>query len=70
MISHEQGFALGVIWVGGWGFLFFNYPASICRMSRQEATPKRLRLIRIIGAIELVIVLCSAMAEFVWGFFL
>ncbi|MGA9057176.1 MAG: hypothetical protein WB763_11760 [Terriglobia bacterium] len=69
MISHEQFFALGVVWVGGWGFLFFNYPSVVCRISRQGPTTKRLHRMRIMGAVELAIVFISAVATFIGGFF-
>jgi len=26
MISQAQMYALAVVWVGGWGFMFFAYP--------------------------------------------
>lgn len=69
MLSHEQLFALGVLWVGGWGFLCFTYPDALCRILRRDATPKRVRLIRLQGAIGLIIVFWSAVFEFVSGFF-
>jgi hypothetical protein len=69
MLSSEQMSALGVIWVGGWGFLFFDYPQIVCRIFFREPTPKRLRNIRIMGAVELAIVFASAIITFVCGFF-
>jgi hypothetical protein len=69
MLSQEQMFALSVIWVGGWGFLFFHYPEALCRLFHRETTPKRLRLMRIMGAIGLILTLCSAAGEFIQGFF-
>ncbi len=69
MLSREQTLALGVIWVGGWGFLFFNYPSAICKIMKHEAAPTRLRLIRIVGAIGLAVTFCSALADFIMGFF-
>jgi len=69
MLSELQMFALGVIWVGGWGFLFFEYPEFTCRMFRKKPTEKWLRFSRITGAVELGIVFTSAVLTFVWGFF-
>ena len=70
MMSELQMFALGVIWVGGWGFLFFEYPELMCRLFRvQNPTPKRLRFARVMGAVELGIVFTSAVLAFVWAFF-
>jgi len=69
MISREQMFALGVIWVGGCGFLFFDYPQIVCRIFRQEPRTMRLRNMRIMGAVELGIVFISAVLTFAWPFF-
>jgi hypothetical protein len=68
-MSTIQFYALGLIWVGGWGFLFFAHPAAMCRLARIEATPSRLRRIRNIGAIELAGVYLSAVAVFIAGFY-
>ena len=70
MMSKLQMFALGVFWVGGWGFLFFEYPELMCRIFRvKNPTPKRLRFARVMGAVELGIVFTGAVLTFVWGFF-
>jgi hypothetical protein len=68
MISEVRLFALGVIWVGGWGFLFFAYPEIVCKLLRaKNPTPKRLRLMRITGAIELALVFLSAVGIAIFG---
>jgi len=61
-------FALGVVWVGGWGFLFFAYPEIVCRIFRvKNPTPKRLKLIRTTGAIELALVFIGAVGVAIFG---
>jgi hypothetical protein len=68
MISEVRLFALGVIWVGGWGFLFFAYPEIVCKLFRvKNPTSKRLKLIRIAGAIELALVFFSAVGVAIFG---
>jgi len=69
MISQAQSYALSVAWVGGWGFLFFTYPEGLCRIFRMKSpTPKRIKLIRITGAIELAIVFISSILCAIFGF--
>ena len=68
-MSYFQTFSLGILWVGGLGFVFFAYPESVCRYSGQEATPARVRRIRRIGVVELWIVFLSLFGSFVAGFF-
>jgi len=54
-------YALGVVWVGGWGFMFFAYPELVCRIFRvKNPTLKRLKLIKITGAVELVLVFSAS----------
>ena len=61
MISQVQMYDLGVVWVGGWGFMFFAYPELVCRIFRvKNPTPKRLKLIKITGAVELVLVFSAS----------
>jgi hypothetical protein len=69
IFSREQMLALEVIWVGGWGFLFFEYPKFVCRIFRQEPTENRLRNVRRTGGLELAIVFVSAMCTFAWSLF-
>jgi hypothetical protein len=64
-----QALAAGVVWVGGWGFLFCNYPKIVFQILRKEPTPKRLHRIRVMGAIELAIVYISALGTLILGFF-
>jgi hypothetical protein len=69
MISTAQMYALGVIWVGGWGFVFFSFPEVVCRIFRlKNPTPKRLKLIKIIGAVELAIVFVASLGYAIIGF--
>jgi hypothetical protein len=68
MISESRFFALAIAWVGGWGFLFFNNPQLICRLGRvRNPTLRRLRMVKIIGAIELAIVFTSCILTAVFG---
>jgi hypothetical protein len=68
MISEVRLFALGVIWVGGWGFLFFAYPEFVCKLFRaKNPTPKRLKFMKITGAIELALVFLSAVGIAIFG---
>lgn len=69
MISQAQMYALGVVWVGGWGFLFFTYPELVCRIFRvRNPTPKRLKLMKITGAVELAIVFTASILCAIFGF--
>ena len=69
-MTELQFFALGVLWVGGWSFLFFDYPAVACRLLfHAPPTPKRLRLMRKMGAVGLAILFLSALGEVLAGFF-
>jgi hypothetical protein len=69
MISQAQMYALSVVWVGGWGFLFFTYPELVCRIFRvKNPTPKKLKLIKIMGAVELAIVLTASILYGILGF--
>jgi hypothetical protein len=68
MISQAQMFALGVAWVGGWGFLFFTNPAFICRLSRiKNPTAKRLKLVKVVGAVELSLVFTGLILTAIFG---
>jgi hypothetical protein len=68
MISQIRMFALGIAWVGGWGFLFFTNPQLSCKLFRiKNPTPKRLRAIKITGAIELALVFTSCVLTAVFG---
>jgi hypothetical protein len=69
MISQAQMYALGVVWVGGWGFLFFTYTDLVCRIFRvKNPTPKRLKLVKITGAVELAIVFTASILCAIFGF--
>jgi len=69
MAIQKEIFPSGVIWVGGFGFLCFAYPSVVCRITRQEPTPERLRLFKIMGAVELIAVYLSAVGIVISGFF-
>jgi len=69
MISQAQMYALGVVWVGGWGFMFFAYPELVCQIFRvKNPTPKRLKFIKITGAVELVLVFSASIGYAIFGF--
>ncbi len=69
MISQVQMYALGVVWVGGWGFMFFAYPELVCRIFRvKNPTLKRLKLIKITGAVGLVLVFSASIGYAIFGF--
>jgi hypothetical protein len=69
MISQARVFALGIAWVGGWGFLFFTNPQLICRIGRvKNPTAQRLKAIKIIGAVELGLVFVSCILTAILGF--
>jgi|HubBroStandDraft_5_1064220.scaffolds.fasta_scaffold661883_1 hypothetical protein len=68
MISQARFFALGVAWVGGSGFLFLTNPQLICRLGRvKNPTSRRLRAIKITGAVELAIVFAGCILTAVFG---
>ena len=69
MISQAQMYALAVVWVGGWGFMFFAYPELVRRIFRiKNPTPKRLKLIKITGAVELFLVFSASIGYAIFGF--
>jgi hypothetical protein len=69
MISTAQMYALCVAWVGGWGLVFFSFPEVVCRIFRlKNPTPNRLKLIKIIGAVELAIVFVASLGYALIGF--
>jgi hypothetical protein len=69
MISEERLLALAVAWVGGWGFLAFTYPELISRLGVvKNPTPQRLRRIKMMGAVELIIVFTSCILVAIFGF--
>ena len=60
--------AIGMAWVGVWGFLFFVYPQFACRLFRvRNPTPARLKMVRIIGAIELALVVSGLVLTAIFG---
>jgi hypothetical protein len=68
MISRAQMFALGVAWVGGWAFLFFTNPGFICRLARiKNPTAKRLKFIKVMGAVELSLVFTGSVLTAIFG---
>jgi hypothetical protein len=66
MLSREQMIVLGIVWVAGWGFLFFRYPSVACRIFRRQQTEKRLRMARVMGAIGLGLASISVVLDLVW----
>jgi len=55
--------------VGGWGLVFFSFPEVVCRIFRlKNPTPNRLKLIKIIGAVELAIVFVASLGYALIGF--
>jgi hypothetical protein len=69
MISQAQMYAAGVAWVGGWGFLFFSYPEVVCRIFRvRNPTSKRLKLMKIMGAVELAMIFTVSILCAIFGF--
>jgi len=49
--------------------MFFAYPELVCRIfTVKYPTPKRLKLIKITGAVELAIVFSASIGCAIWGF--
>jgi hypothetical protein len=68
MLSSVQFYALGDAWVGGWGLVFFAYPERICRMfGLKKPTPKRVKLVKIIGGVELALLLIGGLSVAMFG---
>jgi hypothetical protein len=68
MLSSAQFYALSVVWVGGLGFMFFSYPELVCRMFRvKNPTPKRLKLVKITGAVELALLFVGSLSVAIFG---
>jgi len=67
-MSQTQVFALAVVWVGGWGFLFFTNPAFICRLGMSKnPTAKKLKTVKVIGAVEFALVFVALVLTAVFG---
>jgi hypothetical protein len=70
MVSQLQMFSLGILWVGGWSFVMFEYPQKVCTVLRaKNPSEHKLRLFRRMGAIGLIWVAASCLLTFVFGFF-
>ncbi len=68
MISDAQFFALGVVWVGGWGFVFFTWPEKVCQLFRvRPFSEKRVRLAKVMGGIGLALTFISALSVAIFG---
>jgi len=68
MISQTQEFAIGIIWVGGWGFAFFTYPELVCKIfGPRTPIPKRVKWARATGAVALAIVFVSCVGVALFG---
>jgi hypothetical protein len=63
----EQFVAIAILWVGGWGVLFLDHPLLVCRIFRQKATPQRLKLIHIIGAVALGMLITGLVCVAIFG---
>jgi hypothetical protein len=63
--------AVAVVWVGGWGFLFFTQPRFICRLARRLArcddTGRRLKFVKAVGAVELSLVFIALVLTAIFG---
>jgi hypothetical protein len=58
-----------MLWVGGFGFLFFAFPEAACRIFRVEnAAPGTLKAVRIFGGISITLVLIGALGYAIWFF--
>jgi hypothetical protein len=55
--------AFGVLWVGGWGFVLYRYPAFIVRIGFRSVTPGRIRFIRLLGVVEMSLAALSIPVE-------
>ena len=54
--------------VGGYGLLLFAYPESALRIFKQNPTPNKIKLAKVVGAIELALVLTGFLAYAIAGF--
>ncbi len=66
-MSPIRRYALSVMWVGGWAFVFAVYPEVICRLARLEQNAKRVRQIKMLGILEFVLVWLSSIFVAVSG---
>lgn len=62
------GSGLAVLLVGGYGLLLFAYPELALRIFKQNPTPNKINLAKIVGAIELALVLTGFLAYAIAGF--
>jgi hypothetical protein len=58
---------IGVVWVGGGGFLFFRYPEFFARVNvrfgfKSAMNPKFVRLIRQMGIVEMILAAVSLLS--------
>jgi hypothetical protein len=66
---------VGVLWVGGGGFLFYRYPEAIARINARfgkwGTSPKFIRFTKWVGIVEMILAVLSlvstvAMYAFGW----
>ena len=68
--AHREllGSALAFLLVGGYGLLLFANPELALRIFQQNPTPIKVRLAKIVGAIELGLALLGVLVYAIFGF--
>jgi hypothetical protein len=68
-MSNTLAHAIAMLWVGGFGLLFFAFPETACRVFRvQNPTPRSFRAVKIFGGIAILSVLVGALVYAIWAF--
>jgi hypothetical protein len=62
------GAALAFFLVGGYGLLLFIDPELALRIFQQNPTPNKIRLAKIVGAIELGLAILGVLTYAIFGF--
>jgi hypothetical protein len=55
--------AFCIAWLALWGFVFCKFPAPMVRIGFSSVTPKRVRLVRIIGIVAITLALIAFPVE-------
>jgi hypothetical protein len=61
---------VGVLWVGGWGFLMYRYPEAFARVNvrfgiKSATNPKFIRFTRWVGMVAMILAALSVISEVV-----
>jgi len=61
--------SLGVLWVGGWGLLFYRKPDVFVRAGMRRVTPGRIKFVQKLGILEMTLAALSLLNAFLMAAF-